>query len=98
MSESALTDTEIGYLDFELVCGCREREVLSGKRFFGIIAPKMGKFKKCGQVARYSAVSRCCGEQVLLCRGHRIGKRGWICLRCRSTSESIDGALVIYAL
>lgn len=94
--ESALSG--INHLDFQLTCGCKEREMIREERFFGLIRPKFGNYQTCGQVARYSAVSRCCGDQVMLCRGHRIGDGGWVCLRCRHTANSIDAALVIYAL
>ena len=96
MQELALP--EIGHLDFELSCTCKKREILSPAKFFGLIPAKLGKYVKCGRVARYSAVSRCCGDQVLLCRPHRISEGGWTCLRCRHSSSSIDAALLISAM
>ena len=88
----------IDHLDFSLFCGCKEREILSPPRFFGLIPARLGNYLVCGRVARYSAVSRCCGEQILICRAHRINGCGWTCLKCRHTAPSIDAALVIYAL
>lgn len=88
----------ISHLDFDLACTCKDREILSPPRFFGLILPKLGGYFECGRVARYSAVSRCCGDQVLLCRSHRLSDNGWTCLRCRHAYASIDAALVIYAL
>lgn len=89
---------EINHLDFDIFCGCKEREVIKPPRLFGLIPPVLGKYITCGRVARYSSVSRCCGEQTMLCRAHRLSDSGWVCLRCRHTSSSIDSALVIYAL
>lgn len=90
---------EIEHLDFDLFCNCKEREVIRPKKLGGLIPARLGGYVTCGQVARYSAVSRCCGDQVMLCRSHRIGDRGgWVCLRCRHVADSIDAALVIYTL
>jgi len=94
--ESALSG--INHLDFHLTCGCKEREILRPGRLFGLIPPKLGSYQVCGQVARYSSVSRCCGDQTMLCRSHRIGEGEWVCLRCRHVAKSIDAALVIYAM
>ncbi len=93
--ESALPG--ISHLDFDLVCSCRTREIISPAKFFGLIPPRLSDYSKCGHVARYSAVSRCCGDQVLLCRSHRLSTGQWNCLKCRHSAPSVDAALVVYA-
>jgi hypothetical protein len=87
----------IDHLDFMVLCNCQVRETIRGPKLFGLIPKKMGPFKNCGAVARYSCVSRCCGISSYLCRRHRIGQYAFFCKKCRKTFDSVDSGLVIYA-
>lgn len=98
MNNGKFAQEEIEHLDFDIFCSCKDREVIRPEKLWGLIPPRLGQYSSCGQVARYSAVSRCCGDQVLLCRSHRISDGKWVCLRCRHTAKSVDAALVVYAL
>ena len=88
---------DINHLDFSLVCNCNEHREVRGAKLFGLV-PAKHALVPCGQVASYFGVSRCCGENVYLCREHREDDWCWMCPQCQRISLSLASGLTIYPL